>query len=278
MKMTIKKQLIIALLLVGIIPFVMMGVTSFNSTQETLDVASFSKLAAVRDIKVKQVEQLFHFRKADLETLAISSDVHRCISELIRVHKELKVKGNENYPVNHSKAKKVIDKYDNYFQKFQENYGYFDVFVVCAKHGHVMYSAAKESDFGENLSAGKLRDSGLGEVWSKVTKSGRPSLVDMAPYAPSNGEPAIFMGAPITQEGKMTAVLVIQISDKATTGITSGRAGMGETGEVYIVGEDKLMRCDSFLDSVNSSLKASFANLSTGSCNYDWVVDGPKGN
>ena len=44
---------------------------------------------------------------------------------------------------------------------------------------------------------------------------------------------------------------------------------MGETGETYLVGSDKLMRSDSFLDPKNHSVKASFANPATGSVDSD---------
>ncbi|MCP4686668.1 MAG: hypothetical protein GY859_01380 [Desulfobacterales bacterium] len=37
------------------------------------------------------------------------------------------------------------------------------------------------------------------------------------------------------------------------------RAGLGKPGEVHLVGADKRMRSDSFLDPVNHSVKASFA-------------------
>ncbi|MBI4968051.1 MAG: hypothetical protein HZC25_08015 [Rhodospirillales bacterium] len=40
--------------------------------------------------------------------------------------------------------------------------------------------------------------------------------------------------------------------------------GMGRTGETYLVGPDKLMRSDSFLDKTNHSVKASFANPARG--------------
>ena len=43
-----------------------------------------------------------------------------------------------------------------------------------------------------------------------------------------------------------------------------GRSGMGETGEIYLVGQDGLMRSDSYLDSQNHSVFASFANPDVG--------------
>jgi len=43
------------------------------------------------------------------------------------------------------------------------------------------------------------------------------------------------------------------------------RAGMGEAGETYLVGQDKLMRSDSYLDPTNHSVRASFADPAKGS-------------
>ena len=47
------------------------------------------------------------------------------------------------------------------------------------------------------------------------------------------------------------------------------RKGYGDSQEDYLVGLDNLMRSDSFLDPTGHSLKASFANPSTGSCDTE---------
>ncbi len=60
-------------------------------------------------------------------------------------------------------------------------------------------------------------------------------------------------------------VVALQLSLDAINTIMQQREGMGETGETYLVGSDKLMRSDSFLDPTKHSVKASFANPSTGS-------------
>jgi methyl-accepting chemotaxis protein len=49
------------------------------------------------------------------------------------------------------------------------------------------------------------------------------------------------------------------------------RSGMGETGEVYLVGPDYLMRSDSYLDPQGHSVAASFANPQQGSVRTDAV-------
>ena len=47
------------------------------------------------------------------------------------------------------------------------------------------------------------------------------------------------------------------------------RSGMGTTGESYLVGADYLMRSDSFLDPINHTVEASFANPEKGSIDSD---------
>ena len=273
MKMTIKMQVISALLLVGILPFAVMGIISYVKADNAIMDEAYAKLSAVRDIKVQQVGDMFHARKADLQTLAASPYTQGFVKSLGAV----KADANDVYPVENPSVVKITAKYHDYFNQYMNDYGYYDIFLIDADDGHVMYSAARESDYGANLKVGPLRNSGLGELWKDVVSSKRATLVDMAPYAPSNDAPAIFMGMPIYVSGKMTSVLAIQLSDKMINNITSNRSGMGETGESYLVGPDKLMRSDSFLDPVNHSLIASFANPTKGAVDTDAATNAFSG-
>ncbi|MCK5110372.1 MAG: methyl-accepting chemotaxis protein [Arcobacteraceae bacterium] len=260
MKMTVKKQLIISLLLVGIIPFVVISIISFNKSDEAMMKKSYDTLTSVRDSKLNQIENFFGKIVGDITIMSKNAEVTDLTTDLRNLHDQLKVKGTDPYPVSNEGVKRETAKYEEFFQDYMKEYGYYDIFVVCAKHGHVMYSAAKESDYGANVGSGSLRDSGLGEVWKKVNALKRVVFVDMRPYAPSNQEPAMFLGIPIYDNGKMVSVLVFQISDKAINDIMQFREGYGKTQEDYLVGQDELMRSDSFLDPTGHSLKASFAN------------------
>jgi methyl-accepting chemotaxis protein len=57
--LTIKTQLVLALLFVGILPFVVMGITSFTKAESAISVEAFAKLEALRDIRKNQLEQFF---------------------------------------------------------------------------------------------------------------------------------------------------------------------------------------------------------------------------
>lgn len=72
-----------------------------------------------------------------------------------------------------------------------------------------------------------------------------------------NGDPAAFAGAPITDaSGNFRGVVALQIPLDQVNAITGQRAGMRETGEVYLVGSDLKMRSDWYLDPVGHDVSA----------------------
>ena len=259
-KMTIKTKIvsvtIIGLVLLGGV----VGTVSVLQSKSALMEKSYDNLTSSRDSKKEQITNFLSERIGDINVLAKSQDVRSLNKDLVDVHHELKVQSSDNYPVNNIMAKEKTSQHEEFFQHYAKEYGYYDIFVICAKHGHVMYSQAKESDYGQNVGSGSLKNSGLGEVWRKVKDLKRPVFVDMKPYGPSADAPAMFLGAPVYVDGEFASVLVFQISDKSINNIMQFRNGYGASQEDYLVGPDKLMRSDSFLDPKGHSLKASFAN------------------
>ncbi len=266
---SIKTQ-ILALVIISLITLtVILTLTSVSESKDALIKKSYDGLTSARDSKSEQIQNFFSERISDINVIAKSKDVKELVEDLIYVHEELQVKGHENYPVTNPLAKEKTQPHEEFFQSYAKEYGYYDIFIICAKHGHVMYTQAKESDYGANVKSGNLKDSGLGEVYRKVKELKRPVFVDMRPYTPSNGDPAMFLGAPVYSNGVMKSIIVFQISDAAINKIMQFRKGYGDSQEDYLVGQDKLMRSDSFLDPKNHTLKASFANPSTGNCDTE---------
>jgi len=152
---------------------------------------------------------------------------------------------------------------NEFYKKYVDMYGYYDLFLVNPD-GYVFYTAARESDYQTNLLNGKYASSNLGKLVRDVLTSKQFGLADFAPYAASNNEPCAFIAQPVTYNGNVDIVVALQLSLESINGIMQKRDGMGKTGETYLVGSDKLMRSDSFLDATNHSVKASFANPSRG--------------
>lgn len=150
-----------------------------------------------------------------------------------------------------------------FFTKYLAEYGYYDLLLIHPE-GQVFYTAKHEADYNTNILTGKYANSGLGQLTEEVLKNKAFGISDYAPYAPSNNEPAAFMAQPIALNGTVEMVIAVQLSDIELSNMMQQRAGMGKTGEAYLVGSDKLMRSNSFLDPVNRSIKASFANPTIG--------------
>ncbi|MCK5639018.1 MAG: NAD(P)H-hydrate epimerase, partial [Flavobacteriaceae bacterium] len=77
----------------------------------------------------------------------------------------------------------------------------------------------------------------LAHLWKRITETGKTEIEDFEPYAPSQGAMAMFIGAPIKENGITTGVVVLQISAKSINKIVNQRSGMGKTGELYLVGK-----------------------------------------
>ena len=234
-----KMGLIIVLVaLISIIPLIFVGNQSLNSAEDSLTQLGFNQLSSIREIKKKNLQKFFFERKADMDVLT------GMVLEMIHGKEEL----SKNYP---------------FFQFYKEAYGYYDVMLI-QPNGYIFYNVDKEAEFQTNILNGKYSSSNLGRLISEVSRSKRYGIVDFEPYAPSNGDPAAFIAQPVMNEGKVEMYVALQISLDAINEIMQVRDGMGETGETYLVGQDLLMRSDSFLDPKNHTVKTSFANPSLG--------------
>jgi len=150
-------------------------------------------------------------------------------------------------------------RYHGTLRNFAAKFGYYDIFLVNAKDGAIVYSVFKELDFATSLKSGPYKDSGLGKAYAAAMASeGSEAVVvtDFASYTPSYDDQASFMASPIMDKGKKLGVLVFQlpvgsIDELMTHDQKWADEGLGETGEGYLVGEDYLMRSDSRLQIEN---------------------------
>lgn len=141
------------------------------------------------------------------------------------------------------------------FHRYQSAFGFYDIFLISAPEGRVLYSVMKEVDLGAVLTAAPYRDTGLGRVYARaMARAGadaEASVVvdDYAPYIASAFAPAAFVAAPVRVAGATVGVLAMQLSirevDRVMTGARNWRdAGFGDTGQVYVVGADNTLRSD----------------------------------
>lgn len=298
MALTVGKKLagsVIIFSLAAIVPFAILGIMAVSTARDSFIQDKFEQLTSIRGIKKAQVEEFFDERKVDMGVLVetVSTLRREAVKKLKSVGK-IKKNQIENYFDQRLTDISVLSENDTIitaledldqafqsedgkaegplWKSFAEHYGpwlikykkqlnYYNLFLIN-KTGDVVYTVGRESDLGANLINGDLKDSPLGHCFKKAING--ISVQDFSPYAPSNNEPAAFIGAPIIKDGQTIGVAALQLSINDINKIMQERAGMGNTGEVYLVGPDKLMRSDSYLDPERHSVKASFTDPDKG--------------
>ena len=278
LKITIRTKTVLLLFISLVVLSMSIMFIASNKSKEVLLKKSYSTLTSVKQMKKEQITNFFAEKVGDIIVLSRSEDLFNLIDSLNGLDEAININPKEPFPVNNPLVKEKTDPFEPFFKEYVKQYDYYDVFLIDSLDGHVIYTQAKESDYGANLNTGNLKNSGLGEVFRKTISNNRPTFVDMKPYAPSKGAPAMFLGTNVVKDGKNLAVLVFQISDASINKIMKFRDGYGDTQEDYLVGQDKLMRSDSFLDSTNHTLMASFANPSSGSVDTEASREALAGN
>ncbi len=165
---------------------------------------------------------------------------------------------------------------NDYFSEYIENHGYHDLYLINAE-GYVFYSVAREEDYHTNIAGGPFSDSPLGKLTRKVMDTRAFGIADFAPYAPRDNRPAAFIAEPLVQDGAIDVIVAMQISLRGINAIMQEREGMGRTGETYLVGSNKLMRSDSFLDPTHHSVQASFRDPDKGDVDTEAVREALSG-
>ena len=135
---------------------------------------------------------------------------------------------------------------------------FYDVFLFDTS-GNIIYTADKEVDFATNVISGELKDSGLAHMYQEINSNpqkGKQVFIDYEHFAPSHGIPASFIGmAVFDNENNYIGVFGFELPIDSVDEIMHVTAGMGKTGETYLVGPDHLMRSNSRFFPDNSILK-----------------------
>ncbi len=314
MKMKLSTKLISTYLAVGLVPLALIGTVAWvvasgglNTVSDegvsALEKAAYDELKAMREIKKQQITQYFAERKGDMgvlmetvstlrkeafDKLSALRDNKKAAVELLlnqlridivaQQNRSICTKGMSHYRrfVESGEKTPEFERYAGIVDEFIKTTGYYDFFIVDTD-GLCVHTQAGESDYKTNLLTGEYKNTGLGKAVRRAM-NGETVFEDFAPYAPSNGEPAAFIAAPIIAAGEQAGVVALQVSLEKIQDLMNERGGLGETGEVYMVGVDKLMRTDSFLDPVNHSVKASFANPQKGMVDTEAVRAALGGN
>ncbi|MCP5076614.1 MAG: HAMP domain-containing protein, partial [Psychromonas sp.] len=120
--------------------------------------------------------------------------------------------------------------------------------------------------FSTSLIDGPYKDTGIAEVFNKANQATKPDFVaisDFSSYPPSYQDPAAFIASPIFENGIKIGVLIFQmpidnINEVMTHHQKWKQGGLGDSGETYLVSDDKTLRSMSrfLIEDKNAYLQA----------------------
>jgi class 3 adenylate cyclase len=144
-------------------------------------------------------------------------------------------------------------RYHPLLKRAANTVGFYDINLMDAATGDVVYTVAKETDFASNMYDGAFTQSGFARVAKRALdprNGGKAVIEDYTAYTPSAFLPQMFAAVPVISDGQTIGVFVAQIDIRALNNLLTDNngwrsTGQGETGEVTLIGEDRLMRSQS---------------------------------
>lgn len=134
------------------------------------------------------------------------------------------------------------------FRSYLSRLGYSDLYLVELETGDVLYSVSKRPGFLTSLKRGAFAQSKLGQAFREAAAGDSKDevvLTDFEQFVPSYSEPTSFAAAPVFDGEKKIGVVILQFSLDPIKQILNERKGLGQTGETYVVGRDKMFRSES---------------------------------
>ena len=282
-KLTIARKLPLVIVAAALISASAVGIANYLSAAATIRAEAESKLTALMEVRRAALTDYLDSIRQDLRILAGNETVRRAVGDFSSAWQRLGPQAQselqrlyitENpHPTG---QKEELDRapdssvysgfhgrYHPWFRGFLRERGYYDVFLFDTE-GNLVYSVFKELDYATNLNTGEYKDTDLGNAFRAAAanpQTGFQAFFDFKPYAPSHGAPASFISTPLLNaEGALEGVLVFQMPIDNLNAVMQNAAGLGETGEAYIVGSDLLMRSDSRFSEESTILQQTVDN------------------
>ncbi|MFQ5963342.1 MAG: cache domain-containing protein [Candidatus Scalinduaceae bacterium] len=206
---------------------------SYRFLKDAVEAEVFNHLVTVRELLKSQIEGYFQDRFGDVDVLASNPVTGQGFSRLSRAFSDSGLGGSQYI--------KLAGLYQPLMEHYLTDYGYVNIYFVD-KDGDVMFSAIREEFTGSNLLTGRYKQFSIGQVFARGLDE--VAFEDYT-WNEEMQEFTSYFAAPVYDGQMLLGVLVIEIPFSHLDAIMTNRAGLGETGEMYLVGFDGYMRSNS---------------------------------
>ncbi|MDR3622600.1 MAG: methyl-accepting chemotaxis protein [Paludisphaera borealis] len=218
-KLGVATRLMLWFLAIALIPCILLTIVTNNLSMRSLEKTLRDRLVAVAGFKGAELN---NFAKERAANLAILSQIPSTRAAVLELTQDLEAGGppagvRREYPG---------------FPLFCETYGYENVYVFDVR-GRLLYRLKSNLDLGDGLLTGPLRGSELAEVFQRAKMLLQAETSDFQVY-PGLTEPALFIAQPVFNDGKLVAVVALQVGNKEIYRVFQDFNGLGESGEALV--------------------------------------------
>ncbi|TKG90793.1 response regulator [Puteibacter caeruleilacunae] len=214
-----KQRLTFWFLVITIIPLMVTFGFSYFHLRKQIKQQEIEKLLAVRDLKVKEINDWIEHIEADVSMLSRNSRIHEWGQALTNNSSASVIKDKQAY----------VEYVFNYW--IEENQYAKEIFVADATSGSILLST-NHSNEGSKINTEDYFNTCLNE---------RHSSIKDIYKAKENGAPEMLFAGPVIDPDSKEVICVVAIKINLNASLYElmlNRTGMGKTGETLIVNED----------------------------------------
>ncbi len=225
---SINRKLMILFFIVGVSALSIIGIYSYFNAKSALLKRTLDQLTSIRVIKRGQVEFFFKERSNNIKHLSENAYLKSLVNgdDLNKIDREI-----------------IHEKLD--YKQFDSNH-LFLVIGAINKSPRIFKIQGSEII---QIALDSITKTQLLDIWGKCVDSNEYAIVDFSKRTVDDKEPQSFIGSRIkTVNSQNIGVLALQIPINDINSIMledSPENGLGESGEIYLVGDDYLMRSNS---------------------------------
>jgi len=241
------------------------GVIGYMTGRDGLQKAAEAELGMVITARSALLQSRLHSAEAEIVNLA--SSVADSMSNLGNAAMNLSKEKDEILSLFHSpqtpaeraaitgKEQKTMyawrhsEAHPAFFNVWK-NGGYADIYLIDA-NGLILYSVTKGDEFLSKIGEGSAAEgTGLESVFNVAKELGEGEIASSTfqAYTPAGGESSLFLASPVFVNSfgtiSLNGVAVVRLDASFLDNVVASRDNLGETGQVYVIGEDGTLLSD----------------------------------
>lgn len=234
------KSLLIWFLAISIVPLASISFINFLNAYHGLTIVAEKSLNTTSQLRVEYINTFFTEIKEFLEFNSKQKADIQFIQNLSNTYDSFGGDFESFYAS--SQYKELVAEHEDEFRNLTNKSGYYDIYYIDNK-GNILFSLKNEEDVGTNLFTGPYKLTRFASSVRKSLENNQMYFSDLEFYPASFEKLTGFFVQPVSDDTEgLVGLIALQVSLDRINQIISQEAGYGETGQSFIVGNDRLLR------------------------------------